>query len=63
MKLYWQFEYVTDFGSKTRYFYGTETAAQRRIKRYTSDRKDLKNISKSRVEFLKTEKKAYFIDL
>ncbi|MDD3364170.1 MAG: hypothetical protein PHZ03_04260 [Syntrophomonas sp.] len=63
MRLYWQFDYLSDFGSKTRYFYGTEAAAQRRIKKYNCDRKDLRNLSKSRVQYLKMEKKAHFIDL
>lgn len=63
MRQYWQLDYFCDFGWKTRYFYGTEAAVQRRARNYESDRKNLKNISKSRVEFLKTEKNARFISL
>jgi len=63
MKLYWQFDFFTDFGKKTRYFHGTEAAVQRKINRYKCDSKDLKNISKTKVQYLKTEKKAHFIDL
>ncbi|MDD4802344.1 MAG: hypothetical protein PHF24_05310 [Syntrophomonas sp.] len=63
MKLYWQLDYLSDFGKKTRYFYGTEAAAQRRTKRYKCENRDLRNLSKSRVQYLKTEKKAHFIEL
>ncbi len=63
MKQYWQFKYHSEFGWKTRFFYGTEAKVQSRIKRYTCDMKELKNISKSRVQNLKEEKKAHIIDL
>ncbi|PKM76014.1 MAG: hypothetical protein CVU90_14555 [Firmicutes bacterium HGW-Firmicutes-15] len=63
MRLYWQFDYLTDFGRKTRYFYGTEAAAQRRIKKYKCDMKGLRNLSKTTAQYLKMEKKAHFIDL
>ncbi len=63
MKQYWQFDFHGEFGWKTRYFYGTEAKVQRRIKRYTCDSKELRNISKSRVENLKVEKRAHIIDL
>lgn len=63
MKQYWQFDFFTDFGKKTRYFYGTEAAVQRKVKSYKYDNKDLKNISKTRFQYLKTEKKAHLIDL
>ncbi len=63
MRQYWQLDYFCDFGWRTRYFYGTEAAVQRRARRYESERKNLKNISRSRVDFLKSEKKAHFITL
>lgn len=63
MKEYWQFDFLSDFGMKTRYFYGTEAAVQKRIKQYKYDSKNLRIVSKSRAQYLKTEKKAHFIDL
>ena len=63
MRKYWQLDYFCDFGWRTRYFYGTEAAVQSRVRRYKSDNKNLKNISKSRVQFLKSEKNAHFIVL
>ncbi|MEQ8200128.1 MAG: hypothetical protein ABRQ24_01765 [Syntrophomonadaceae bacterium] len=63
MKQYWQFEFYRDGHKRTRFFYGTEAALQRRTKKYECDRKDVRNISKTRADFLKTEKKAHFIDL
>lgn len=63
MRQYWQFNYLSDFGNKTRYFYGTEVAVQRRIKNYKCESKDLIYLSKSKAQYLKTEKKAHFIVL
>jgi hypothetical protein len=63
MKQYWQFDYYRGEIKKTRFFYGTEAKLKQRTKKYECDRKDLRNISKSRVEYLKTEKNAHFIEL
>ncbi len=63
MKQYWQFDFYRDGQKKRRFFYGTEAALQRRIKKYECDRKDLRNISQSRVQYLKMEKEAHFISL
>ncbi len=63
MKQYWQFDYHSEFGWKTRYFHGTEAKVQGRVKRYTADNKDLRNISKSRVKHLREEMKAHIIEL
>ena len=63
MRQYWQFDYLSDFGNKTRYFYGTEAACQSRIKKYKCERKDLRILSKTTVQYLKMEKKVHFIDL
>lgn len=63
MREYWQLDFYVNDYRKTRYFYGTEAAANRRTRRYEADRKDLRKISRSRAEYLKTEKRAHFIDL
>ncbi|NLO21189.1 MAG: hypothetical protein GX119_04230 [Syntrophomonadaceae bacterium] len=63
MRQYWQFEYLSDFGKKIRYFYGTEAAVQRRIKRYQGDGKELKNLNRSKAKYLKMENKVNFITL
>lgn len=63
MKQYWQFDYMSDFGKKIRYFYGTEAAVQRRVKRYKGDSKELRRLSKSKAQYLIEEKKMHFIDL
>lgn len=63
MKNFWQFEFYIKNEKRTRYFRGTEAAVGRRVRRYDSERKNLVQISKSKAEYLKTEKKARFIDL
>lgn len=63
MKHYWQFDFYRDGNKKTRFFHGTEAALGQRTKKYDCDSKELKNLSKSRVEYLKLVKKAHFIDL
>lgn len=63
MRQYWQFEYLSDFGKKTRYFYGTEAAVQRRVKRYQGEGKALRNLNRAKAQHLKKEKKVHFIDL
>lgn len=63
MKQYWQLDYFRDGHCTTRFFYGTESAVQRRARRYQCDHKDLRLISKSRVEFLRTEKQKIIISL
>jgi hypothetical protein len=63
MREYWQLDFYVNDYHKTRYFYGTEAAAKRRTKRYEADRKDLIKLSKSRAEYLRTEKKAHIIEL
>lgn len=63
MKQYWQLDYYRNGNRTTRFFYGTEAAVQRRVRRYECDHKDLRHMSKSRVEFLKAEKQKHFIDL
>jgi hypothetical protein len=63
MKQYWQFDYLSDFGPKTRYFYGTEAAVQRRLKHYQCEVKELKKLDKSRAKYLIMERKAHLIEL
>lgn len=63
MREYWQLDFNVNNHQKTRYFYGTEAAARRRTRRYNADRADLKKMSRAKAEYLKTEKKAHFIDL
>lgn len=63
MKQYWQFDFYRDGRKKTRFFHATDAALQRRIKKYECDRKDLRQLSKSKVQYLKMEKKAHIIDL
>lgn len=63
MKQYWQFDFYRDGLKKTRFFYGSEAAVRRRTRRYECDQKELVNLTKSKVNYLKSEKKAHFIDL
>lgn len=63
MREYWQYEFYTGDHKRTRYFYGTEAAAQRRAKRYTADKKDLVKLDRSFAKNLKMEQKVRFIDL
>ena len=62
MKNYWQFDFYVDGRQKTRYFFGTDAAVQKRVKKYKCDRKDLRGMSKSKAEYLR-EKKTHIIDL
>ncbi|MEN6462130.1 MAG: hypothetical protein ABFC94_12260 [Syntrophomonas sp.] len=63
MKEYWQFDYYINGYRKTRFFYGTHAAVLRRTRHYECDNKELKTMSKSKVQYLKTEKNARIIDL
>lgn len=63
MKQYWQFDFYRDGKKKTRFFHGTDSQLQRRIRKYECDYKDLISLSKSRVKYLKTEKRAHIIEL
>ncbi len=63
MRYYWQLDMYSGDSHKVRYFYGTEAAANSRTRRYTADRKDLKQLSKFQADNLKTEKNARFIKL
>ncbi|MEN6350574.1 MAG: hypothetical protein ABFD08_14410 [Syntrophomonas sp.] len=63
MREYWQLDFYIDNHQKTRYLYGTEAAARRRARRYEADRVDLRRMSKSKTEYLKTEKKVHIINL
>lgn len=63
MRHYWQLDMFTGDNHKIRYLYGTEAAANSRTRRYTADRKDLKQLSKFQADCLKNEKKARFIVL
>jgi hypothetical protein len=63
MRQYWQFNFYVDGRQKTRYFYGTPAAAERRAKRYTCDSRELRRLSKSKAQYLKAEKNARFITL
>ncbi len=63
MKQYWQFDFYRDGKRKRRFFHGSEGALQRRIKKYECDHKELRPLSKSRVQHLIAEKKAYIIEL
>jgi len=63
MKNFWQFEFYVKNEKRIRYFRGTEAAVVRKVKRYDSETKNLVQISKSKAEYLKAEKKARFVDL
>ena len=60
MRQYWQFEYLSDFGKKTRFFYGTEAAVQRRVKRYQGDDKKLKTLNRAKAKILKWKKSTLY---
>lgn len=63
MRHYWKFTFYLNDKQKTRYFYGTESTAERRASRTTGEKKNLVKLSKSHVSYLKTEKNVRFIDL
>lgn len=60
MKEYWQLDFYINDIKKIRYLYGSEAAAHQRLKKYKSDKKDLKKMSKSKAEYLQNEKKKYY---
>ncbi|MGE5398157.1 MAG: hypothetical protein ACM3MK_11580 [Chitinophagales bacterium] len=63
MRHYWQLDLYTGDSHKTRYLYGTEAAANSRTRRYTADKKELKQLDRPLGIHLKTVKKIRFIDL
>ena len=60
MRQYWQFEYLSDFGKKTRFFYGTEAAVQRRVKRYQGDDKNSRPSTEPKPNILKWKKSTLY---
>ncbi|HWP98713.1 MAG TPA: hypothetical protein VN426_17855 [Syntrophomonadaceae bacterium] len=63
MRKYWIFMFYVEDKEKIRYFYGTEAAVIRRVKRTTGEGKHLAELHKPLVDYLKTEKKVRFVDL